>query len=57
MLTFGSNGNDISFRDTETAMLAADQHLEWKCESLLITVDGIDVSNAQLEKKRLAFQS
>ncbi|WP_146462631.1 hypothetical protein [Rubripirellula tenax] len=52
---FGSNGNDISFRDAETASIAADQHLEWKHESLLITVDGIDVSNAQHESNVSRF--
>ncbi|MDB4766177.1 hypothetical protein OAG71_00670 [bacterium] len=52
---FGSNGNDISFRDTETALIAASQHLEWQHESLTIIVDGIDISNAQLEKNVSRF--
>ena len=52
---FGSEGNDISFRDAETALIASNQHLEWKYDSVLITVDGTGVYNSQDRKNVAQF--
>ena len=52
---FASNGNDISFGNAKYATAATALNFDIQIDSVVITVDGIDIPNARLENNIARF--